>query len=431
MVKGALSLISGAALDSNTILHGRDKAGHAHAPRTLCAHTPPMSARTRQTLYRGIYRDKFGIAIKISVQGKAKEFRKDARGVSYKNYRESSLPKVRDDLKAAHILTLSRAAAKGEQFAADAARYLDTIRSASHKRNATGYLKYWTEEFGDRQRNQLTELEIETHFATIRKAPSTLNHIRQVLIAFYTTLNGRTGYNPAKVLKKVREQYDNARALPYPIIEQIFAQLAPTPTKARLMVMAYTGLPPALIEQITPHDLHLNKKAVYVKPRRKGAGVAGRMLPLSQAGVEAFRLFASLHAYGTFQRKQLRTTFENGIKWAHVTVPEGTRPYDLRHSFLTEVYRATGDLRAVAELGMHATLEQTARYARAAVSERATKAVAQLPRTTTKTNRGAGPKPSNSLHFGRVSDREVRGSNQYRKTTKSREIPRKKPVTRS
>lgn len=389
------------------------------------------SHRRRIRLATGIYRDKFGIAIKISVHGQPKEFRTDDSGVPYKTRTLPWLIAEKTRLEARWRLAQERTAAKGDTFAADVERYLLTIGSATHRRNAAGYLKHWTQEFALHRRNDITEMEIQAQFATIQKRPSTMNHIRQALIAFYTTLNGRTGYNPAKVLRKVRERYDDARALPYDVIEQIFAHLTPTPTKARLMVMAYTGLPPALIERITPHDLHLNKQAVYVKPRRKGAGVAGRMLPLSRAGVEAFRLFASLHAYGTFQRKQLQQTFENGIRWAKVSVPEGTRPYDLRHSFLTDVYRRTGDLHAVAELGMHATLEQTARYARAAVSERATKAVSHLPRVPRNALRGSSHDPSSSLQLGRGPGQFARGSNQYKKRPKPTDLQRKKPLTRS
>lgn len=390
-----------------------------------------VTNRVRTKLYTGIYRDKFGVAIVISVRGTPKELRKDAEGKPYSAYKRESLPKIREDLQATYALKATRAAATGETFAADVERYLLTLSSGPHKRNAAGYMKHWIAAFGNRPRNEITEIEIQHQFAGITKQPSTLNHIRQALIAFYTTLNGRTGYNPARVLKKVRERYDDARALPYDVIEKIFAALAPTPTKARLMIMAYTGLPPAQIERITPHDLHLDKKAVYVRPRRKGAGVPGRMLPLSPAGVQAFRLFAALHAYGTFQRRQLQTTFAHGIAWAKVNVPADTRPYDLRHSFLTEVYRRTGDLRAVAELGIHATLEQAARYARGAVSERATKAVKTMPRVPRNAVRGSGREGSKSLHLTPQSAREVRGSNQYRKRTKTRQTQRHKPLTRS
>ena len=385
-----------------------------------------MNNRIRTVIARGIYRDKFGVAIVVSVEGKPREFRKTEHGRSYAGWSIDALKAERVRVQARERLKVERQAVKGEAFTADVDRYLRTIQSPTHLRNATGLLKHWCAIFGDRHRNEITDMEIREEFARFDKAPSTLNHLRHVLIAFYATLNGRTGHNPARVLKKVRERYDDARALPYETIQKIFDALQPSPTKARLMVMAYTGLPQAQIERLQPHDVRLAKRAIYVRPRRKGAGVAGKMLPLSTAGVKALKEFTRLHAFGTFQRKQLQATFANGIEWSGVSVPDGTRPYDLRHSFLTEVYRQTGDLNAVAELGMHATLEQTARYARGAVSERAEKAV-----RATNLNRGTTPERSNSFQLGRVVRKGAPGSNQYRKRSKSGNSQRKQPLVRS
>jgi integrase len=276
-------------------------------------------------------------------------------------------------------------------------RFLNTISSPSHFKNLTAIFRHhWTKKFGGRERNNITELEVQEVFAGIKKEPSTLNHIRHALGSFYKALNGPTGYNPARVLRKVREEYHDARAIPYTVISRLFDHMQDSPTKARLMVMAYTGLPPALIARIEPHDLKLDEQTLYVRPRRKGAGVKGRTLPLSDAGVTALTFFQEQRAFGTFQNKQLQQVFNGAVTRSGVSVPPGTRPYDLRHSFLTEVYRQTGDLRAVAELGMHATLEQTARYATGAVSERATKAVAALPRIP---EHGTPPEMGNSEEF--------------------------------
>jgi integrase len=360
-----------------------------------------MGRTKRIRLFKGIYQSGDHVSIVVSVAGKPREFRHDGDGKPYSRYERHTLPDERKRVEARERLKVERATVAAGTFRADVTRYLKTLASESHRRNSRGYLAHWDAAFADRHRNDLTELDVQHAFAAITKKPSTKNHIRHALIDFYRTLNGRHGYNPALILKKVREHYDDARALSYDVIEQIFAHLDPTPTKARLMIMAYTGLPPAQIELITPHDLHLHKHAVYVRPRRKGAGVEGRMIPLSAKGIAAFQLFASLHAYGTFQRKQLQRTFARGITLAGVSTPEGTRPYDLRHSFLTEVYRQTGDLKAVSELGLHATLEQTGRYARGAVSERATKAITAVPRFGATTRMAQRSKAPTNTHIDR------------------------------
>lgn len=385
-----------------------------------------MTRAHRTRLATGIYQDVFGVAIIISVQGKPVEHRDADR---YPGKDTAWLQAERVRLQAAAALKTERQIAKGETFAADAVRYLRTLSSPSHLKDATRLIGHWSAVFGERQRNEITPMEIQEQFARwAYRKPSTRNHLRHTLIAFYKTLNGPQGHNPAAVLKKVRERYDDSRALPYAVIDKIFAALAPSKAKARLMVMAYTGLPQAQIAQLQPHDVQLDRKAVYVRPRRKGAGVAGRLLPLSASGITAFKAFIKAHAFGPFERRQVHNVWKNGVAWAGVTLPPGTRPYDLRHSFLTEVYRQTGDLNAVAELGMHATLEQTARYARGAVSERAKKAVRTVPRIP---KRGTTPNGSNLLHLVPQGATGAWGSNQYRKRTKPAKSQREKTLKRS
>ena len=55
----------------------------------------------------------------------------------------------------------------------------------------------------------------------------------------------------------------------------------------------------------------------------------------------------------------------------------GLRPYDLRHSFGTAVYAASGDLRATQQLLGHASRSTTDRYTLAAVPDRLRVAVGQ------------------------------------------------------
>lgn len=377
-----------------------------------------MGRTAREKLFTGVYKDKAGVSIVVSVKGKPREFRTDANGKPYRSYERHRLKDERKRVQARETLKEDNAREATHTFAHDVRRYLATISSSSHKRNAAGYLAHWVRAFEDRDRNDITELEVKTRFAEIGKANSTRNHIRRELFVFYQTLNGPHGYNPARNLTAVREKYRDARALSYDTIEAILMAIRPSPSRARLQVMAYTGLPQTLIAKLRPTDLRLADKEVYVRPRRKGAGVEGRQLPLSAAGVAALKEFQRLNAFGPFQNRQLVNTFKAGVKASGVTIAPGTRPYDLRHSFLTEVYRQTGDLKAVSELGMHATLEQTARYATGAVSERATKAVTTVPRFRAT---GRSTKQRNLTESSGVG---VRSQKPRKKRTKRR-IPRR------
>lgn len=356
-----------------------------------------LAVSKKKTLAKGIYRDGSGIAIRISVQGKPVDFRRDGDGRSYDGRELGWLRQERIRRQAAATLTAERKADAGTLFRADVDRFLDTLSSDTHRLNSQGYMAHWTHHFGDRKRDSLTAVEVQTAFAAIRKAHSTKRHIRHALISFYQTLNGRDGYNPARTLPRPPKAKTTARAIPYVVIERIFAALQPSRSRARLKVMAYVGLPPALIAKLQPSDLRLDDAEVTVKPRRKGAGSDGRTLPLSDAGVAALREFADLGAFGSFQGRQLVDTFRAGAVAAGVTLAGDARPYDLRHSFITEVYRETGDLKAASELAVHSTLEQTVAYARGAITERATMAIRAVPRFSTTAPPSKSPIRSTSV----------------------------------
>jgi integrase len=92
-------------------------------------------------------------------------------------------------------------------------------------------------------------------------------------------------------------------------------------------------------------------------------------------GVAALRAFDLANAYGKFSTSAAYKSFQ--VACRHLGLA-GLRPYDLRHSFLTAVYAATGDLQATATAGDHSTLDLTRRYTLAASDARLTQAIAQF-----------------------------------------------------
>ena len=354
----------------------------------------------RQRVAKGIYRDRSGHAIIVSVRGVPREFRQTEHGTRYDlTWTPGRLRDERTRIAARELLTAERHAERSDTFAADVDRFLKTLSGDRHRLNTQGYMAHWIRAFGERQRHTITDVDAQTAFAAIDKADSTRRHLRRALIKFYETLNGVSGDNPARALAAPPKPQAEARALPYAVIERILEALQPSRARARLKLIAYVGLPQKQIALLQPSDLRLSAGELVVHPRRKGAGVEGRTLPLSAAGIAALKEFQQLDAFGPFQTQQLVATFRLGAKRAKVTLPENARPYDLRHSFLTELYRQTGDLYAVSELGMHATLEQTARYAKGAVSERATTAIQSVPRFSTTTGKAKRPKRARSFHL--------------------------------
>src|SRR4029453_2691001 len=103
----------------------------------------------------------------------------------------------------------------------------------------------------------------------------------------------------------------------------------------RLAVIAYTGLPHSLIKRLTPAMVDWQGKALNVPARRKGAGVARRTVPLSEAGLAALEQFDALDCWGRFSNSSMLKSFHRACVAAGVKpIP---RVYDLRHSFATEL----------------------------------------------------------------------------------------------
>lgn len=327
-----------------------------------------MSRRT--LIAKGIYRDKSGIAIVVSVRGTPREFRKNERGESYKSWDKSRLVIERKRIDAREHLKDERQIAKADTLAHDVEAYLRTL-PLERRTKAAGLLAHWLSDFGDRPRQTLTAVELRQHAATWSCAASTFNHRRQELINVYTTLDPK-GDNPAREIPKRKEILGAPKALAYSVINALFATMPECKTRARLKLMAYTGLPQMQITKLAPEDWQGH--TLRVSPRRKGAGAAGRIIPISPEAYAALEEFARLEAWGDFSRPSMLNF------WTRYGAPKGTTPYALRHSWITELYRrSNGDVLALQQLALHSRLEQTQRYAAAALESRMQALV--LPRT--------------------------------------------------
>ncbi|MEZ5421004.1 MAG: tyrosine-type recombinase/integrase [Vicinamibacterales bacterium] len=197
------------------------------------------------------------------------------------------------------------------------------------------------------------------------------------------TLDGPEAPNAARTCPKLPVPRPEPRGLPWPLIQRILAAMRPSATRTRLEVMATTGLAHAMLMRLRPEDLHLTGPRPYlvVRPRRKGAGVQARAIPITPDAVRALRGFVKAQLFGPFSRHSMHKSFVRAATKAQA--PAGVRPYDLRHSHAVRLYAATHDLRAVAELLMHSHLATTSRYAAQAVTGTAQAAVDALAGGTT------------------------------------------------
>lgn len=137
-------------------------------------------------------------------------------------------------------------------------------------------------------------------------------------------------------------------------------------------VLAFVGIPPGMLKQVRREHLTLTgpHPTVRVLARKKGSGVAPRTLYLTPHGVAAFIAFDQANAYGDhFKGANVNASFQRAA--AKAGLPLGTVTlYDLRHSFLTQLYRAVKDPSVVARYGLHKPGSKvTQRYVQAANDE--------------------------------------------------------------
>lgn len=255
----------------------------------------------------------------------------------------------------------------------------------------------WIDVFGSEYRHAITSDRIAAQLARWRTEPRTVtmtrrggaeqktrqiilsasavNKRRTALMHLFTVLDGKAAPNPVKDVPKYREPEPLPRGLPYSAITALWNVMGDSKTRARLQVIAYTGLPHAQLAQLKAEHFDAKAATLVVHGRQKGAGTKARVIPLSSHAVKALRAMARTDAWGTFSRSSMHRDFTAAC--AKVPALKGLKltPYDLRHSFGTEIYRATGDIRATQALLGHSSPTLTHRYMVAALEPRVLAAV--------------------------------------------------------
>jgi len=282
---------------------------------------------------------------------------------------------------------------KTGRFEDDARAYLETVKAMPTYTQREQHIEEWIAVFGQQRRDSIQSDQIAAQLHTWRSTPrditkrggkvvtvtlsaAAVNKRRTALMHLFSTLDGKAERNPVRDTPRFAEPAPTPRGLPFDALAAIFAVMPASKSKARLMVMAYTGIPPAQIRLIQLGDVDSTRGTVAVAGRKKGRGTAGRIVPLIPQAIDAFNLMAREDAWGPFTQAPLARAFSRACKAAKV--PGKLRPYDLRHSFGTEVYRRSGDIRATQILLDHSTERLSHRYTVAAQDSRVQAAVAMF-----------------------------------------------------
>lgn len=258
----------------------------------------------------------------------------------------------------------------GPAFKRDVARYLKRVRAMPTYGQRRQHLMLWLDALGwDRDRATIATAEIDRvlqGWLTAKLEPDTVRKRRTSLLALFHKLDGKAATNPVRESTPPKAKRPQVRGLDYPTLLRVLASMPPSKTQARLMVLAWTGLPPSMLMAVTKRDLDLEKAELRVVARKKGGGSDARTLPLVPQAVEAFKVLIARKAFGTFAIAAAGRSLHRACKRCDVAP---IRLYDLRHSFGALLYRTTKDLPTVGRFLLHKSLTSTARYAAGAIGE--------------------------------------------------------------
>lgn len=305
------------------------------------------------------------------------------RGVLHrKHFKRGTDPvKIKTWLLNTEVKFRSGSATKTGKFNDDAAVYLASVAAMSTYAERKVHIEEWIEVFKGQLRDTISSEQIRAQLHAWKaegRAASTVNHRRTALMHLFRVLDGKSGANPVKDAPKFVEPSPFPRAVSSATIARLLRKVPAGPDRARAMVLAYTGIPHAQIAKIEPGHVNPAAKTVIVHGRKKGQGTATSIRRLTPKGVQAFEMMKKTKAWGPFSRWDFRRVILAACEAAKIT--PALRPYDLRHFFGTELYRRSGDMRAVQILMGHSTPTLTHRYTLGATDPRVEAAIKLWPK---------------------------------------------------
>jgi integrase len=262
-------------------------------------------------------------------------------------------------------------------LAADIQRYLKLVATMPSLADRTRDLAAWEAVYGMRPRAKLTRDDYRLVLQEWRLrgrggkplAASTVNHRRTALMHLYRVLDGKGAPNPLREIAPFEEPPPEPRALALADVKAILSHMPQSKTKARVLVLAWTGIRGrSELGKMKPEHVDLKARVCWVPTGKHGKP---RVLVLNAAGERAWRAFIDAKAWGPYQKDSLRRSFRRAIKRLNAErlkaelppLPLTIRVYDLRHTIATALVKAGADLADVqAHLG-HTSPRMTRRYA--------------------------------------------------------------------
>jgi site-specific recombinase XerD len=319
----------------------------------------------------------------------------------------------------------------GQGFLADAELYLETVAAMVGIKDRKRHIREWAALFGERPRSEIQSHEIRAQrdrwltvgpkrvlvktpgekarweSRAIPLSASSVNNRLRALENLFTVLDGKKADNPVREVDEADPPDEAPKGQSFALAYEILSFMpdVTTPKKGgaveagslsrvRFEAMLMTGFPAKQLGMLQPE--HVNWQVPSVTPPKRLKGRRSRRArarrkpkprQLMPAAVPVLRRFFDMGANRKFSSSSLRRSVKRAIRAANRVralrelplIPETLRPYDLtRHTFGTEVFRLTKNLLLVKDLMGHADIQQSERYAMAAIQEHQVASVAEL-----------------------------------------------------
>jgi len=312
---------------------------------------------------------------------------------------------------------------KAGTMQADAASYLRKVASMESIRTRTINIGHWVAAFGaDTPRDTITDGMIREQMERFAiesrpndkkrnstrtdlpdflppRAAATRRHLLNALRHMFSVLDGSgtdPERNPAWKVPLPMPEAAMARALPIlietgdaspwrrlgPVLRILRAMprtrksrkgAPPNITRIRLGLMVTLGITPKEIRKLRPEHVVWTRDGyghVEITGRRKGKGAKPRTVPITKHSRIALRAYIRANGFAEkLDATVIRNVFDRcctRIGYAE----RGYRPYDLRHTFATELMKVTGDIFVVQRQLGHGNVKTTERYLLGSLDDR-------------------------------------------------------------
>lgn len=332
--------------------------------RAKRARASQKGAKKRVRVSKGVYRDRWGLAATVKVNGMQRE-RRFPKGTPLR-----TIQAWRDEMRG-NLRTLPKGAK--HTLAHDAARYLKQkegeLISIRDRRRA---VRKWVERFGHLRtlalERHVPELNEQLHAWRKERSAATCNHRRDALTNLVRTLYGKKAGSGLADLVMFKKAPPKRRGRNRAEVAAVLKHMEPgSATRIRLELMHWTGMRPKQVGRLKPEDFQLDEKEPHVVvPPAKGGDEAE--IPLLEEGVATARAYIAADAFGMWSTKEANKELREAAAAA------GIKPfttYQIRHSFATGLRDTGTDIADIQYMYGHLNPETTKRYAPANLEKNA------------------------------------------------------------